>query len=551
MMAERLVTLTIISGSQAGRTFTLTKAVLVGRDEGCDIVLNDTSVSTRHARIILDPAPKVSDLNSANHTYVNNEKVIDAPLRSGDVIVFGSTAARIEIRDVETEEKERKARKRKVVLYSIIALLVIGLGGMLFAMKRQQETFMREVPLTATGHSFTVRFPGVMTSVFPKADEVQPATPNARISRAITPWWTMPERPATRSELEISRNLPPDPPAREYLQSRNWTTRPPVIGARRIIRGQTLRQTMVLGNYRSVNWSYNNIDLTDTEPLAFEFALQAWDGLPPSADIAWVGMDRPAYEKGVATKSPAVPRQYPFIVADNMWESRSESAQFAHISYTKDRSLLLHFEKKGEMLYIVSFDYPTHQKPRLEAFGRELIAKQELPGRTRQQSVEKLREMALLLEREGDTFVPDLSSWTFDDFERYDRKRNLFRTFSRYMKALELRQAADDWLNNADYERLLAKTIMIHDYVQDDRSIFRRLFWQIEDGIAAHRMRRAGLKEVRQNLDALHAIVYEGTDLQTVLTMSDGTEQKVELLPDEWLMYTQLRNIVLRQMEGR
>jgi S-DNA-T family DNA segregation ATPase FtsK/SpoIIIE len=65
MMAERLVTLTIISGSQAGRTFTLTKAVLVGRDEGCDIVLNDTSVSTRHARIILDPAPKVSDLNSA------------------------------------------------------------------------------------------------------------------------------------------------------------------------------------------------------------------------------------------------------------------------------------------------------------------------------------------------------------------------------------------------------------------------------------------------------------------------------------------------------
>jgi pSer/pThr/pTyr-binding forkhead associated (FHA) protein len=551
MMAERLVTLTIISGSLAGRTFPLTKAVLVGRDDGCDIVLNDASVSTRHARIILDPSPKVSDLNSANHTYVNNEMVIDAPLRSGDVIVFGSTAARIEIRDVETEEKEKKARKRKMLLFSVIAVMVIGIGGMLFAMKRQQEIHLTQVELSATDHSLVVRFPGIMVSAFPAAADFDPATPNVSITRAISPWWTLPVMPATRGELEISRILPPDPPVREYSTTRNWTSRPPEIGARRIIRGQTLRQSLVLGNYRSVNWNYRNDDLADTEPLAFQFVLQSWDGLPVSADIAWVGLDRPAYENGVATTRPAVPRQYPILIPDNLWDTRSDSVQTAHISYSEGRRLFLHFEKKGEALYMISFDYPSHQRPRLENLAKELIAAQGLPGRTRPQTVPQMREMAELLEKQGDALVPDLSSWSFEDFERYDRKSNLFKAFARYIKALEYRQVVDDWLNNADYERLLAKTLMIHDYMQDDRSLFRRLFWQIEDGIATHRMRRAGLKEVREHLDTLHLITYEGTDLETVLTLSDGTEQKVPLLPDEWLMYTQLRNIVVRQMEGR
>src|SRR5690606_7464386 len=115
-------------------------------------------------------------------------------------------------------------------------------------------------------------------------------------------------------------------------------------------------------------------------------------------------------------------------------------------------------------------------RPRLEDLAQEMIEAQDLTGRVRPQTEEQMREMAIELEKQADAFVPEVTGWNFEDFERHDRKSDIFRAFARYMKALEYRQVVDDWLNNEEYERLLAKTLMIHDYVQDDRSLFRRLF---------------------------------------------------------------------------
>lgn len=66
-----------------------TVAVL-GRDPSCDLVLNDTKCSRRHA--VLEAGPQgiaIRDAGSANGTYVNGQKVERANLREGDVIRLG------------------------------------------------------------------------------------------------------------------------------------------------------------------------------------------------------------------------------------------------------------------------------------------------------------------------------------------------------------------------------------------------------------------------------------------------------------------------------
>jgi hypothetical protein len=64
--------------------------VVLGRDPGCDVVLNDSKCSRRHA-VVEDGAGGlvVRDSASANGVYVNGRRVDEAPLRAGDVIRLG------------------------------------------------------------------------------------------------------------------------------------------------------------------------------------------------------------------------------------------------------------------------------------------------------------------------------------------------------------------------------------------------------------------------------------------------------------------------------
>ncbi len=66
-----------------------TVAVL-GRDPSCDLVLNDSKCSRRHA--VLEAGAQgiaIRDAGSANGTYVNGKKIERASLREGDVIRLG------------------------------------------------------------------------------------------------------------------------------------------------------------------------------------------------------------------------------------------------------------------------------------------------------------------------------------------------------------------------------------------------------------------------------------------------------------------------------
>jgi hypothetical protein len=63
---------------------------LVGRDPSCDIVLNDTKCSRRHA--VVESGPEglvIKDMTSANGIYVNGKRVETSPLRPGDTVRLG------------------------------------------------------------------------------------------------------------------------------------------------------------------------------------------------------------------------------------------------------------------------------------------------------------------------------------------------------------------------------------------------------------------------------------------------------------------------------
>jgi pSer/pThr/pTyr-binding forkhead associated (FHA) protein len=80
-------------GPDRGRSWPLSSgAVTMGRGPHNMIVLSDPGVSTTHAQIGYEGQQFVlTDLQSRNGCYVNNQRVSRAPLRDRDVIVVGTT----------------------------------------------------------------------------------------------------------------------------------------------------------------------------------------------------------------------------------------------------------------------------------------------------------------------------------------------------------------------------------------------------------------------------------------------------------------------------
>lgn len=68
------------------------KSIVIGRKEGSDIMLRDSNVSRRHAKIeIIMGKHLISDLESTNGTIVNGNRITSIILEDGDQIKLGST----------------------------------------------------------------------------------------------------------------------------------------------------------------------------------------------------------------------------------------------------------------------------------------------------------------------------------------------------------------------------------------------------------------------------------------------------------------------------
>ena len=84
--------LRVVRGPQCGCAFELTRTVSsVGRSPQCDIFLNDMTVSREHALIAsTDKGYVITDRNSYNGLWVNNEAMDTKLLKNGDAIQIGT-----------------------------------------------------------------------------------------------------------------------------------------------------------------------------------------------------------------------------------------------------------------------------------------------------------------------------------------------------------------------------------------------------------------------------------------------------------------------------
>jgi len=88
-----------IQGLAAGSSFAVPPGeVTIGRDGDNGIVLAETTVSRRHARLVRDHAGTITltDEGSANGVYVNGRRVSQAILAPGDQIQIGDSYFRLE-----------------------------------------------------------------------------------------------------------------------------------------------------------------------------------------------------------------------------------------------------------------------------------------------------------------------------------------------------------------------------------------------------------------------------------------------------------------------
>jgi pSer/pThr/pTyr-binding forkhead associated (FHA) protein len=85
--------LIVIKGADEGKQFELTEPALgIGRDSSNRIRLVDTEVSRRHAEVRQTAEGyRLTDVGSANGSFVNNQSVKDVLLRPGDQVQIGQT----------------------------------------------------------------------------------------------------------------------------------------------------------------------------------------------------------------------------------------------------------------------------------------------------------------------------------------------------------------------------------------------------------------------------------------------------------------------------
>lgn len=96
----------VLTSESDGITHVIPGEAIVGRGEQADLRLRDLTVSRRHASVRQEGLSLVvTDLSSANGTFVNGERVLDGRrVEPGDVIAFGIARLRVGLEPRELDE---------------------------------------------------------------------------------------------------------------------------------------------------------------------------------------------------------------------------------------------------------------------------------------------------------------------------------------------------------------------------------------------------------------------------------------------------------------
>lgn len=88
--------LLIMNGPRTGERHMLRNGFLIGKQPGCDLIIEDGFTSSQHAQIGMDAAGncKVYDRGSTNGTYINGVRVNESALQHGVSIKIGATEIR-------------------------------------------------------------------------------------------------------------------------------------------------------------------------------------------------------------------------------------------------------------------------------------------------------------------------------------------------------------------------------------------------------------------------------------------------------------------------
>jgi len=92
--------LILAKGEPRGKVISAGKdSLVIGRQDDCDLVISSSKASRQHCRIdISDNAASLTDLGSANGTFLNGKKITSAtPLSAGDKVAVGPLGFVVEI----------------------------------------------------------------------------------------------------------------------------------------------------------------------------------------------------------------------------------------------------------------------------------------------------------------------------------------------------------------------------------------------------------------------------------------------------------------------
>ena len=150
---KQVIRLRGISGAIKGKVWESDSLLRVGRLASLEVVLDDSSVSRRHAEIRLGPEGwSIRDLESTNGTYVNGARisVLEHPLRHRDILQFGKVALLVE----QSEEAAEAPSSNQHILATAASTYEEGIRRLAFDRHQMPRPGEQLVALLRAGHHF-------------------------------------------------------------------------------------------------------------------------------------------------------------------------------------------------------------------------------------------------------------------------------------------------------------------------------------------------------------------------------------------------------------
>ncbi len=108
---DKKLTLLVLSGNSAGKMFVIEpREMTIGRDDECDIIINDNGISRIHAKIVsVADQTILIDNNSTNGTFVEGKQIKSQVLADGDRIRMGTgTTLKFSLQDSIEESYQKR-----------------------------------------------------------------------------------------------------------------------------------------------------------------------------------------------------------------------------------------------------------------------------------------------------------------------------------------------------------------------------------------------------------------------------------------------------------